>query len=161
MLSQVEIKAKLVPCLKERGKTYKKIRNVLAKAAIKGQKISTVTQDGLETINQAKAGDFIVKNLTEAGERYLLSEENFAKRYRRIRDEASGYALYESTGIIRAIQLDAELLQILDQEACFHFEAPWGEAMIAKAGDFLAAPEDYSEIYRIAEKEFFETYQLQ
>ena len=30
--------------------------------------------------------------------------------------------------------------------------------MIVKKGDFLVSPLDYSEVYRIANKEFFETY---
>lgn len=158
MLSQLEIKATIVPLLKENGQTYKKHQNILAKAARKGQQISTITNDGLETVNQAEAGDYIVKNLTEAGERYLVSEENFEKRYRWIGEARSGYSLYESMGTIRAIQLDADLLQDLEQPECFHFEAAWGEAMVAKTGDFLVSPEDYSEVYRIAEKEFFETY---
>ena len=36
--------------------------------------------------------------------------------------------------------------------------APWGEKMIVKVGDYLVSPLNYSEVYRIAEKEFFETY---
>jgi len=30
--------------------------------------------------------------------------------------------------------------------------------MVVKKGDFLVSPLDYSEVYRIAKKEFFETY---
>ena len=36
--------------------------------------------------------------------------------------------------------------------------APWGERMVVKSGDYLVAPMNYSEVYRVAEKEFFETY---
>lgn len=38
--------------------------------------------------------------------------------------------------------------------------AAWGETQPVKVGDFLASPDEtYSEVYRIARKEFFETYE--
>jgi len=41
----------------------------------------------------------------------------------------------------------------------FYFEASWGTRMVVKENDYLVCPLTYNEIYRIAEKEFFETYQ--
>jgi hypothetical protein len=38
------------------------------------------------------------------------------------------------------------------------FVAPWGESMIVKPGDYLVTPPEKNEIYRIAQKEFEETY---
>ncbi|MGI9159164.1 MAG: hypothetical protein ACR2K1_05360, partial [Saprospiraceae bacterium] len=104
-------------------------------------------------------GDYIVRNTTEAGEQYLLDAEKFEKKYSpRAQPDANGWQMYEPNSVIFAIELSPELLQRLQWPPEFHFIARWGEEMIAKTGDFLALPEDGSEVYRIARKEFFETY---
>ena len=36
--------------------------------------------------------------------------------------------------------------------------ANWGEKMVVRKNDYLVSPLDNSEVYRIARKEFFETY---
>ena len=50
----------------------------------------------------------------------------------------------------------AENLDITDP---FYFEAPWQEKMVAKKGDMICTT-DGSEIYRIARKEFEQTYRI-
>jgi NAD(P)-dependent dehydrogenase (short-subunit alcohol dehydrogenase family) len=40
------------------------------------------------------------------------------------------------------------------------FMAPWDQPEKVELNDFLVTPPDHSEIYRIARKEFFETYKL-
>ncbi len=138
---------------------YRKYRNILAKRAQAGEKIETITADGLETVNTAQAGDYIVRNTTEAGEQYLLGAEKFEKRYSPLAPpDANGWQMYEPNSVIFAIELSPDLLQCLQWPPEFYFIARWGEKMIAKTGDFLALPEDCSEVYRIAGKEFFETY---
>ena len=40
------------------------------------------------------------------------------------------------------------------------FVAKWGRLMSLKTGDYIVSPSpNYSEVYRIASQEFFETYQ--
>jgi hypothetical protein len=158
VLSQAELMALLVPQLRAKGQTYRKIKRVLARPALDGEPIATITSDGLETTNTAKQGDVIVQNTTEAGECYILPHHKFETRYHFLEEQPDGWSLYEATGTITAVELTAELLQTLQLPDVFQFTARWGESMKAEKGDYLATPPDYSEVYRIARKEFFETY---
>lgn len=156
--SQAELLALLRPAFEKTGRPYRKKRNVLAKPAKEGEVIATVTADGLETTNTAHAGDFIIQNMTEAGERYILPEAKFTKKYALLRPSESGWNEYEPTGKIVALAFDEGLQTQFHLPDTFHFMARWGQPMVAKQGDFLASPPDYSEVYRIAQEEFYETY---
>ena len=160
-LNQEELKKLLLPVLKTEGQLYKKYKQVYAKQANGGEVIKTITSDGLETTNTASKGDYIIKNLTDAGEQYTMSADKFNERYQLLEDKGNdGYQLYQPVGKIYAVELSVALLQKLGLAKEFYFTAPWGSAMVAKKHDFLVCPLDYSEVYRIARKEFFETYQL-
>jgi hypothetical protein len=157
---QAEMLAALLPMLNSAGRRYRKCRNILAKHAQGGEKIATVTADGLETTNTAQKGDYIIQNTTDAGEQYILAAEKFEKKYSPISaPNDDGWQTYRPNSVITALELTAETLLQLQWPPEFHFTARWGEAMIAKTGDFLALPADHSEVYRIARKEFFETYE--
>lgn len=158
MLTQKEILARIGPLLEREGKRYQKQKNVFARRARKGEVIATQTGDGLETTNEAGEEDYIVRNQTDAGEEYIVPAHKFRQKYtqRRAIDEA--WHEYQSQGRILAVELTPERLTELDLPEEFAFLASWDEPMAAKAGDFLASPEDLSEVYRIARKEFFETY---
>ncbi|MEO1263589.1 MAG: hypothetical protein AAFZ15_32555, partial [Bacteroidota bacterium] len=117
-------------------------------------------KDGLETINHAKPDDYIVKNQTDAAELYIVKQEKFMARYAYFKDAPDDFTEYYPTGKVIAIELSNDFLREQDLAKEFYFEAPWGEPVIAKENDFLVMPPDQSEIYRIARKEFFETYEL-
>lgn len=157
--TQKAIIATMVPILKSEGMVYKKFKKVLARKAVEGETIQTVTNDGLETTNTAKAGDFIIKNQTEAGEMYIIGAEKFEARYDFLEDGTDGFSVYLPKGKVVAVEMNETLLKRLNLPAEFYLIAPWGEEMVVKKGDYLASPLDFSEVYRIAQKEFFETYQ--
>ncbi len=149
----------LQPLMNSSGRAYRKCRNILAKRAAGSEKIATITADGLETVNTTKEGDYIIQNQTKAGEQYVLKAEKFERKYELIGPSAqTGWQEYRPTGKIIALELDRQTLQTLGWTDKIEFTARWGETMIAKAGDFLAMPSEGAEIYRIARKEFFETY---
>ncbi|MDF9412583.1 hypothetical protein E1B06_12855 [Brevibacillus laterosporus] len=159
-ISQQNMISLLQPKL-EKAPTYEKFTRVFAKEAVGGEKIATITKDGVETENTAAAKDMIVKNQTEAKEMYILKPDKFAKRYKQIREAKDGFKEYQAIGEIKAIEVTSDLLKeanIPTKE--FYFLAAWEEKMIVKEGDYLVSPLDYSEVYRIAKKEFFETYRL-
>ena len=158
MISQTELLDRVQPLMKSKGVPFKKYQNVFARPANEGEIISTVTTDGVETTNQAKAGDFIVKNQTGAREMYILTQQKFQARYTLLKTNEDGFSEYYPIGKITALELTTDLLEDLRLPHVFHFQAPWGEAMIAKKDDFLACPPSGGEVYRIARKEFFETY---
>jgi len=135
-------------------------KKILARTATEGEKIVTITNDGVETINHAKNGDYIVKNQTVAGEMYIVPKSKFEERYEFLNESENGFSEFSSHGRIFAIEMNKENLEFLKQPNEFKFIAPWGENMIVKENDYLATPLNYKEIYRIARKEFFETYQL-
>ena len=134
-----------------------KFTKVFARPAEEGEIIETITSDGKETQNTAFAHDMVVQNTTEAREEYIMPKEKFMKRYKKVGGTNSeGYDLYQATGECLAVEIDTELAFAL---GCpMEFEAPWGEGMILKKGDMLASDLDYTEVYRIARKEFYETY---
>lgn len=161
MHSQEKMKQMVLPLLKSRGITYQKIKKVFARKAKKIERIITTTSDGRETINSAKPGDYIVKNQTGAGEEYILTSSKFRKRYVYKKRSKAGFSEYEPTGRIRAIEVNKRLLKKFGVENKFYFEADWGSKMVVKEKDFLACPIGGEEVYRIARKEFFETYQAE
>ncbi len=160
MMRQTEMLELVMPLLKSEGVQYKKFKHVFARKAKEGETIATVTNDGVETINQANKGDYIVKNQTDAEEMYILSNKKFNDRYTFSKRSKNGFSEYSPKGKIIGLELTTDLLKEFNLPKEFHFEATWGAAMIAKESDFLACPPDLSEVYRIARKEFFETYEV-
>ena len=155
--SQEELLERMKPLLRE-GKIYEKFKEINAIEAQGGEVIETITADGLETRNIAKKGDYIVRNTTGAQERYVVKRTKFSNRYEYKGDLADGWKIYRAVGRIKGVRVDRKLIEKLGTGKEFYFMAPWGEKMIVKVGDYLVSPLNYSEVYRIAEKEFFETY---
>lgn len=158
--TQKEIIETMVPILKSDGKVYKKFKKIHARKAVEGEEIQTVTKDGLETTNTANEGDFIVRNQTEAAEMYIVPAKKFQDRYDFLEEGEDVFSVYASKGKIAGVEMNEALLQQLKLHDEFYLVAPWGEEMVVKKDDYLVSPLDYSEVYRIARKEFFETYQL-
>lgn len=159
MYTQNEIKQIVFPLLKSKGKSYRKFKKVLARKAKNIERIATVTNDGVETTNKAKTGDYIIKNKTEAGEEYVMSPSKFKDRYKYKKRSKSGYSEYEPKGRIIALEINKSFLKKFKLDNEFYFEAAWGAKMVVKENDFLVCPVGGDEIYRIARKEFFETYE--
>ncbi len=157
-ISQAELVQKVRPLFEKEGEIYHKFRNILARQAAGGERIDSITGDGLETTKVAKEGDFIVQNQTKAGEQYIVSPQKFAEKYQHIGPVENDFHEYKPLGKITALELTAERLKALDLPEEFHFMAAWDEAMVAKEGDFLATDPKIQEVYRIARAEFFETY---
>lgn len=157
--TQQDVQSLFIPLLKKRGRIYKKHQKIYARKAKRRERISTYTSDGKETTNTAKPGDYIVKNQTEAKEEYVLSPQKFRDRYQYIRRSKAGYSEYLPIGKICAMKITKALLEKNKLKKKFYFEASWGSRMVVKENDYLVCPLTYNEIYRIAEKEFFETYQ--
>lgn len=159
-LSQATMRAMFIPVIRERGALYEKYGHVEARQSPGGEHIVSVTSDGTETENTSTPGDFIVRNQTAAGEKYIVPRDKFLERYTWVADRDDGLAEYAPKGTVNAIRLTSDLLAELDLDREFHFEAPWGSAQIARLGDYIVAPPDFSEVYRIANTEFGETYRL-
>lgn len=157
-MTQEEMHNTLLPRLKSEGQVYKKIKNIFAKKAQGGERIETNTSDGLETINTALSGDYIIRNQTGAQEMYVIGGAKFAQKYAWLKSGKDGFDEYRPLGQIIALEVSEALLRDLNWPPKFQFTAAWGEAMQVREGDFLASPLDMKEVYRIARKEFFETY---
>ena len=158
MLSQDDLKERIVPLMKQEGALYTKKVNVWARRAVAGESVQTITESGLETVNTAEEGDYVVINKTGAKESYILKPSTFHQKYTLAKAGEGALDEYASKGEIIALELTEALLSQLELPDTFFFEAPWKQPMKACRGDFLASPTDYSEVYRIARKEFFETY---
>ena len=98
MINQNTFKNLLRPVFDSQANWYKKQTNVLARPAKVGERVATITADGLETENVAKQGDYLVKNQTEAKEQYLMSATKFNTRYEWIRKSNRGFDLYSAKG---------------------------------------------------------------
>lgn len=158
VFSQQEIMELLLPVLKSEGTVFRKHKTTLARKAVPGETIETHTADGLETVNTAEEGDFVIKNQTDAGEMYIVPADKFNEKYAFSKAAANGFSEYTPLGKAIGVELTPALLGKLQLPGEFKFVAAWDEEMLAKEGDFLVSPPGYSEIYRIARKEFFETY---
>ena len=160
MYTQTEILDLLRPALEIEGLVFQKNQNVFARPARPGEVIQTQTGDGLETTNKAGENDFIVRNQTVAGEEYIVPAHKFKQKYTSLGPLDDQWTEYESIGQIVALELTPDRVAALGLPDEFQFIAPWGEPMTAKTGDFIGGPTNFSEVYRIARKEFFETYKL-
>jgi hypothetical protein len=123
----------------------------LARPAVPGERIDTITSDGKETTNVARDGDWVVENQTEAREQYILTETKFLPRYDPVGNiSVMGWQAFQAKGSVIAMpHLGPELVLVAD----------WGEIMPVKPMDMLCTPyPGRNEVYRIAAKEFHETY---
>jgi hypothetical protein len=156
--SQEELLRAAWPLL-QAARVYGKRSKVSARQLEREERIVTVTADGPETANVARVGDFVVRNDTTAGERYVMTPEAFAARYRLLERSHDGWDRYESSGRVRAFRWTPGRARRLGLPLRgFRFRAAWGGLMTLRPGDYLAAPLDGSEVYRVAGKEFRETY---
>jgi len=160
IIPQEKMMALTIPILKQQGALYRKFKAVWAKKALGGEKIITKTSDGIETANIANAGDFIVINQTQSQEEYIVGAGKFQQRYRFDKDLENEFAEYHPLGKVIAIEITENVLKSVKLRNHFQFTAPWGTPSMIKQNDFLACPLDFSEVYRIARKEFFETYEV-
>lgn len=141
------------------GKRYKKKSLIRAKKAEPGTVVFTKTSDGFETKNTAEKGDWLVENQTSAKESYLIKAETFDKKYTLLHSLGNGWGCYQPKGEISAMKVSSLDLENLGAQEQLEFQAPWKESIVLKPGDFLVISLEKSEIYRVAQKEFLETYE--
>ncbi|WP_425638558.1 hypothetical protein ACPUEN_03640 [Algoriphagus yeomjeoni] len=158
MITQQEMLAHFLPILEKSGKRYKKKSMIRAKKAKPGQLVITKTSDGEETRNTAEVGDWLVENQTSVNELYLVKAETFEKKYTIVQALEHGWGCYQPKGEILGIIVNEAHFEELGVTKTLKFQAPWKDSMVAKPGDMLVVPLDKDEIYRIAKKEFGETY---
>lgn len=109
------------------------------------REVFTFTTDGLETKNTAQVGDMIMSGVT--GEQYVIRRDKFVKMY----DLFDGTTVIPNQSPRTVAEVSTNLLQYP-----ITFVASWGELMTLKPGDFLVR--DGDNVYRIARKEFLESY---
>ncbi len=160
LYSQPEFLSLIMPVMQAQGIVYIKSKQIKAREAREGEIIITITQDGIETKNRAKSGDFIVENQTNAKEQYIVSREKFRQRYIVDKKHDNEWSIFKPIGRIIAIQLTDKIIYELGLKREFNIMASWGEKMVVKQGDMLVVPLDFSEVYRIAKQEFSETYAI-
>jgi hypothetical protein len=159
MITQKEMLEHFLPLIETQGRRYKKKSLIRAKKAEAGQIVVTITSDGIETKNTAEKGDWLIENQTSAHESYLVRDDVFGKKYTLMHSLGRGWGCYRPKGEIIAIKVSAQDLEDLGSKEILEFEAPWRESIVLKPDDFLVISLEKSEIYRIAKKEFQETYE--
>ena len=159
-VAQETLMTRLLPVIDEDGEHHRKFQRVHARQAVAGEIVISKTADGEETINTAAADDMLVRNLTEAQELYLVGKTKFEKLYSVLESFDDEWTLYEPLGEVKAIDITRDVTTMLDVGEEFYIVASWGKEQLARLGDKLVAPlPDLDEIYRIARKEFNETYE--
>jgi tRNA threonylcarbamoyladenosine modification (KEOPS) complex Pcc1 subunit len=159
---QAKLVSALMPQIREHGRTYRKTLGIEARPARPGEVVVSITSDGEETSNVASDGDMLVRALTEAAEQYLVGADEFARLYEKEADVDDGFARYRPRGRVRAIEITRDVTDALSVADEFFLIAPWRSQQFAREGDLLVAPLPALEkIYRIARKEFEETYTLE
>ena len=139
----------------------RKTRPVDARPARDGEIVVTVIAgEGKETTSKpAVRGDWVVRNrCPETGnEQYLVGGAKFAERYSLPTGtpDRDGWREAVPRGtIVRFFILGPE-------HGEFTFEAPWGETMVAKAGDAIVQdPDKPGDTYRVAAASFRCTYEV-
>jgi len=141
--------------------TARKTKLVDARPAHVGEIVVTAIKgEGKETQSPpAKKGDWVVRNrCPETGnEQYLVTADRFTDRYRMTGSPVSAHGWREYRPVGRVVRF-----HILPKDiAPFTFVAPWGESMVARAGDALVQdPKDEKDVYRVAALSFACTYEV-
>ena len=158
-ISQVELCEKLLPLMQGSDCVFRKKAPIMARPAETGELVETITSDGKETEQTAKPGQFVAENQTDSLERYLISTETLQARYEPGEKRDDIWQEYLPTARVRAILVDANLARRLNRSTPFEVMADWGSPQRVEAGDMLVSPlPELREIYRIAKKEFGQTY---
>ncbi|WP_316367740.1 tetratricopeptide repeat-containing protein [Candidatus Thiodiazotropha sp. CDECU1] len=161
-IEQKDLVQGLKASLMETGVDYRKYQIIKARAAMEGEEVVSVVASGRETVNIANKGDYVVENQTGAKERYIVSGTKFEQRYTQETQLDGGWSTYMPQGRVKGIAVDRGILNLFDQQGSFYITAPWGEAQYVEEGDMFVTTlplQDDMEIYRIARKEFSETYE--
>ena len=157
---------------------YRKSQFVFARRISnpEGEFIETVTKAGLETVNNAPQGAWVVKNHTKELEHYAVPNDRFVVKYRSEQPQpcsnatsaihgpetlalldSKGFQIYFPTGNVYALRVTQKDIASLIPAGVFI--ASWGEEMCIQAGDWLVTnyptPED---VYRIEKDAFAATY---
>jgi hypothetical protein len=159
MVTQQNMLDYFLPIFKTKGKDYRKKSLIKAKKASPGLLVITKTSDGVETRNTAEEGDWLVENQTSSEEKYLVKSEIFDSKYEMVHSLGDGWASYKPKGIMSGYEFESNDLKHFGVTERLEFQAPWKETMFVRVGDFLIIPPGEEEIYRVARKEFLETYQ--
>jgi hypothetical protein len=139
----------------------RKSRPVDARPARQGEIIVTVIAgEGVETRSRpAQEGDWVVRNrCPETGnEQYLVSRETFAERYSVQAASVEGDGWREA----RPRGKTLHYFVLTPAHGAFTFDAPWGEAMVARPGDAIVQdPDKPDDIYRVAAASFRCSYEV-
>jgi hypothetical protein len=159
MITQKDMLNHFLPLMESQGKRYKKKSLIRAKKAEPGMVVVTRTSDGIETKNTAEEGDWLVENQTSAKESYLIKADTFEKKYTLMDSLGNGWGCYRPKGEIFAMKVSGSDLENFGSNGPMEFQAPWKESIVVKPGDYLVISLEKSEIYRVAKKEFLETYE--
>ena len=129
---------------------------VAARKAAKSEVVET-RADGRETTNTARAGDFIVTNLsperTPVRDRdghlnvYVIEAARFPELYEPAGAESAEGPIYRAKGVVSAIPLPGG----------FDIAAPWGERQTAASGYLLY---NGQEVYGSSKDAFEKTYEV-
>jgi len=139
----------------------RKSKPVDARLSLPGEGVITIIAgEGKETQSKpAEPGDMVVRNRCEATghEQYLVKAAKFAELYERLigAEDAEGWQTYQPHG--------ADMLYFIvrDRDGSFSFNAPWGEAMVARPGDAIVRnATDPADTYRVAKDAFGCTYEI-
>lgn len=128
---------------------YVKSTTIKARKGIVGEKISTITSNGVhETDNivskdQNGNVDWVVTNIT--GEKYIIKDSVFSEKYESV--EGTGDVFRPKGNPILAGKINESI----------SFVAPWGENMNLVSGGYLVFT-DMNDIYGVQEEEFKRTY---
>ncbi len=141
--------------------TAAKTMPVDGRPAVVGEVVVTIIKgEGVETKSKpAEAGDLVVRNrCPETGnEEYLIKANRVKERYGDPTGapDAAGWRAYAPKGV------PMNFFVLSDKEGPWSFKAPWGEAMVAKAGDAIVQdPGNPKDTYRIAAAAFRCTYEV-
>ena len=139
----------------------RKTKPVDGRPAVAGEVVTTVIKgDGVETRSKpAEAGDVVVRNrCPETGnEEYLVKAAKMKDRYGEAvgGPAANGWVGYVPKGV------ELRFFRVTEADGPLGFQAPWGEAMVAKPGDVIVQdPGNPKDTYRIYGPSFACTYEI-
>lgn len=130
--------------------TASKFQRIQVRAGVPGEEITTIASDGTkETRNTVHEGDFVVHNVGNPDNQWIIDAKTMMKKYEPVPGEEG---IYKPKGGPMKVYALSEPIE---------FTAPWGEKMRVEAdGYILQDPDNPKDAYGISRKDFEATYKI-
>jgi hypothetical protein len=156
IMTQQQAVELFIPVIRAKGEVFRKKIHADCRRAVPGEIVVTSINGVKETQNTAREGDWVIRPRTGAAPAYIITAAKFADNW----DPAvlSRNGEWEEHAPLDSVTSRRQSVTYEGEDTSFL--ADWGEEMILRSGDQIAAyVHKDSEVFRIEQGEFAASYE--